>query len=162
MFPGIRWVLANSCISFMLYLIPSRKGISHRHPSSPLLYVTNIFFLQSEKHHVLLYHVPHRSFCRPRLQSEKLNVSLYHVSPSLPLSTSTSISESPCLVVSWIPIASSVDLDFNLRNSMSRCIRSPHRFLSRPRVQSEKLHVLLYHVSGTVSPSLLLSTSTSI
>src|SRR6218665_267661 len=118
------------------------------------------FNLRNSMSRCIMY--PHRFLCRPRLQSEKLHVSLYHVSPSLPLSTSTSISETPCLVVSCIPIASSVDLNFNLRNSMSRCIRSPHRFLCRPRVQSEKLHVLLYHVSGTFSPSLLLSTSTSI
>src|SRR6218665_3684665 len=81
---------------------------------------------------------PLRFFRRPRLQSERFHVLLYHV----------------YLVVSCIPVASSVDLDFNLRNSMSRCIMYPHRFLCRPRVQSEKLHVLPYHVSGTVSPSI--------
>src|SRR6218665_2993970 len=44
-------------ISFWLELIPPRGGVNHLDPSSPLLTVSSIFFLQSETFHVLLYDV---------------------------------------------------------------------------------------------------------
>jgi len=45
-------------ISFRLELIHPRGGVSHSDPSSPLLSITGMFFLQSERLCVLLFHVP--------------------------------------------------------------------------------------------------------
>src|SRR6218665_884283 len=53
-------------ISFRLEIIPPRGGVSHTDPSSSLLSVTSMFFLQSAKLHILL--ASHRFFCRPRLR----------------------------------------------------------------------------------------------
>lgn len=65
-------ILKRSCNTFLhllLELLPPRGGFNHLDPSSPLLSVTSIFVLQSEKLCILLYHVsPHSFFCRPRLQ----------------------------------------------------------------------------------------------
>src|SRR6218665_1601782 len=49
----------NICIyiSFRLELIPPRGGVSRSDLSSPLLSVTCMFFLETERLNVLLYHV---------------------------------------------------------------------------------------------------------
>src|SRR6218665_1925592 len=44
-------------ISFRLELIPPRGGVSRSDLSSPLLSVTCMFFLETERLNVLLYHV---------------------------------------------------------------------------------------------------------